>query len=423
MPVRSLYLQEQWGIDMLDNGLDQCLKCTICNTACPVAGENPSFPGPKYAGPELARLIRGHQPPTENVLDYCSNCRLCELACPSGVPITELIRTNKQAAYRHKGLPLTNRLFARVDQLGRVAAAVAPLSNAMARARWVRPLFTRLGISNGRPLPVYHRQTFKAWFSKRPVRPAPKKIAYFVGCYANYNEPEVAKATVEILEHNGYQVLVPEQRCCGLPALANGDVEKARRDALFNLEQFVPLVEQGYEIVTACPSCALTLKRDYPETLKDRAAAKLSKHVWELGEFLRDLAEDGGLRTDFGKVQSHLAYHLPCHTRSQSMGEPWADVLAQVPGLQVEALDAGCCGLSGTYGFKARHYDTSMAIGQRVFAAVNAVNPDAVVTECGTCALQINHGTGAKVVHPAILMREAYGRRESQGGKDAITDE
>jgi len=406
---------------MVGNALDQCLKCTICNTACPVAGVDPSFPGPKYAGPELGRLIRGPEPPADNVLDYCSNCRSCELACPSGVPITSLIRANKAAAYRHKRLPLANRLFARVDQLGRVAAVAAPLSNAVARARWAQPVLARLGISNGRPLPAYHRQTFRAWFSKRPVRPAPKRIAYFVGCYANYNDPDVAKATVAVLEHNGYQVLVPEQRCCGLPALANGDEEQARKNAVFNLGQFLPLVEQGYEIVTACPSCALTLKRDYPELLDNPDATELSRHVWELGEFLRRLAEEGELQSDFGKVPGRLAYHLPCHTRSQGMGEPWTDVLGQVPGLKVDALDAGCCGLSGTYGFKAGHYETSMAVGQRVFEAVNSVRPDAVVTECGTCALQINHGTGVKVVHPAILLREAYSRRGPRGGEDAAT--
>jgi glycerol-3-phosphate dehydrogenase subunit C len=138
------------------------------------------------------------------------------------------------------------------------------------------------------------------------------------------------------------------------------------------------------------------------------AAGKIASNTFDLAELLMALADAGELNTNFQHIALRLAYHAPCHQRSQGIGRPWYHLLRMIPGVSVEDLDAGCCGMSGTYGFKEEKYSASMEIGELLFSTIRAAQPQMVATECATCQMQIEHGTSFKAIHPAEILLQAY---------------
>lgn len=235
-----------------------------------------------------------------------------------------------------------------------------------------------------------------------------KKIAYFAGCTANYSEPEIGKATIMVLERNGFHPVFPEQSCCAVPQLNYGDIPSFFRHAEANVRS---LAEADCDIVTACTSCALTIKRDYPRMLKSQEAKAVAARTYDIMEYLVMLNADGVLNAVFRSVNLNLAYHAPCHLKALGL-ELITDrlkLLRLIPGISVSRVDRGCCGMAGTFGLKKSNYALSMDIGQTLFAEMKRLAPDRVITECPGCKMQIVHGTGITVTHPILIVKEAYG--------------
>jgi glycerol-3-phosphate dehydrogenase subunit C len=199
-----------------------------------------------------------------------------------------------------------------------------------------------------------------------------------------------------------------------VPAIANGDAELARLLGRANTLRLAGHVDRGMSIVTACSSCGHALKTGFNGLLegdKELAAAvrKVTSNSFDLGEFLMMQSDRGQLNIGFQQTDLRLAYHAPCHQKSQGMGRPWYHLLQQIPGVVVEDLNAGCCGMSGTYGFKQEKYEVSMAIAEDLFKSIEAAHPQAAVTECATCQMQIEHGAKVKAIHPVEILLQAYG--------------
>jgi glycerol-3-phosphate dehydrogenase subunit C len=315
--------------------------------------------------------------------------------------------------YRRRRIPWRNYLLARPELLGRWGSPLAPLANGLLGSRTVRLLLERLlGIHRAAPLPRFSFVTFRGWYGafhrERRLRSA-KRVAYFYGCAANYYEPHVAQATLAVLEHNGYEVLLPAQSCCGLPLLSNGDFEAARRSAHHNLAALVEYARAGYAIVGSSTSCMLALKSDYRHILGvDAPAARLvAEQSYDLCEFLGELAEAGELKTDFSPIPATLPYHTPCQLRLHRMGLPALDLLALIPGLTLRQVQAACCGIAGTYGYKQEKYEIGLAVGRPLFAQVCGAR--LALCDSETCRWQIGHATGVKVAHPVEVLAQAYG--------------
>jgi glycerol-3-phosphate dehydrogenase subunit C len=175
-------------------------------------------------------------------------------------------------------------------------------------------------------------------------------------------------------------------------------------------------VDAGMRVVTACSSCGYMLKTGFGGLLKDDkelagAVQKIASSTLDVGELLMAQSDAGKLNTDFQPANLRLAYHAPCHQKAQGIGRPWYHLLRQIPGVTIEDLDAGCCGMSGTYGFKQEKYEVSMAIGQELFDGIRAAQPQMVATECATCQMQIEHGTTLKAIHPVEVLLQAYDGR------------
>ena len=237
------------------------------------------------------------------------------------------------------------------------------------------------------------------------------QVLYFHGCSTQYYEPHVGKAAVAILERNGIEVILPKQNCCGLPIISQGDFDGARKYAYSNLRKLAPWVRQGYLIVGTSTSCTLTLKHDYQAILDmhDEETRLVAEHTYDICEFLRLLWERGELDTDFAPIEATLPYHAPCQLKAHGMGRPAFDLMSLIPGLSVIEMDADCCGIAGTYGYKHEKYDIAMAVGSSLFDQIRAAGSDIAICDSETCRWQITHGTGLPAVHPVEVLAQAYG--------------
>jgi glycerol-3-phosphate dehydrogenase subunit C len=404
--------------DSVDTSLDQCIKCNICTSYCPFAEATDKFPGPKYVGPQAQRFREGGQAHSPDIsVDYCSACRVCNEVCPTGVRIAEINARAKAQIAQDRGIPLRNRLLGRNEMLGKIGSISPRLANLGMHNAFSRYMAEKvMGIARHAPIPRWSTTgTFGAWLrrTKADRLRSNKKVVYFHGCSTNYYEPHVGKAAVAVLEHLGYEVVVPPQNCCGLPMLNNGEFPGAEKLYRANLRKLKPYVEAGLPIVGTSTSCVLTLQEEAPELLDihEPAAHDLTMATWDISDWLRDLYEQGDLPTDFRELPGVLPYHSPCQQRAHRVGKPALELMSLIPGLDVRESKARCCGLAGTYGYKVEKYDISMKVGQEVFSFVEAQGEDVrwVASDSEICRWQINHGTGQPSRHPVEILAAGYG--------------
>ncbi|AFK19307.1 anaerobic glycerol-3-phosphate dehydrogenase subunit C [Haloferax mediterranei ATCC 33500] len=397
-------------------GADNCYKCTACDVSCPVAEVDDEFPGPKFQGPEQWRLKRKDDEPVDDSIMSCSNCMRCDDACPSGVPLSQMHNTAR-GEYVEKEMDklsreyIRNRILANYGTLAQLGSMFPRLTNAMMGNSLVQMVNEKvLGITSERDFPAFATQTFREWWNERggpKVRSEEKRVAYFHGCYSNYNTPEVGKAMVRVFESFGYEVVVPKQRCSGTPMFANGMLEDAKRAAGINVENFSGLLNEGYDVIASCTSCSMSLRQEYPELFDIDGIKDVSEHTYEALEYLRihENLEDE-LREVSVDDQS-FAYHAPCHARNQGLDRQSVELFRELDGVEIEDVGDSCSGISGTYGWKEEKYDKSMQIAADMFDHMEHAQGDVGMTECPTCSMQMEHGTGYDIKHPLQLLEEA----------------
>ncbi len=396
-----------------EHSVEACTKCTACNTVCPVARTTEIFRGPKFLGPESERYRDQHEATVTAGLDLCSGCKLCEVSCPSQVSIQEYIRRAQNKGAREKGRTLRDWLLGHTRLLSRFGSLTAPLANFGNRNPLFRLLMERfVGIHRRRPLPRYQWVTFEGWFKRhaRPTTATRRTVAYFYGCWVDFNERRLGQQVVAVLERNGIEVIVPRQQCCGIPAVVNSNTDLARKYGVENVRRLSAL-PAGVDIIASSTSCGLMLKHDYAHLLEIPGAEEVGSRVYDICEYLWMLHEAGELDVDFQPVETRVLYHAPCHLKSHGIGYPAMRLLRLIPGVRVEEVDEGCCGISGTYGVKVEKYALSMKIGSRLFEAVKAAGSDSVLADCETCRMQVEHGAGSRSAHPIDILARAYGYR------------
>jgi Fe-S oxidoreductase len=194
-----------------------------------------------------------------------------------------------------------------------------------------------------------------------------------------------------------------------MPMMANDNFHGALNNALYNIKSFAEVINKGYDLVTACPSCSLMIKRGYLSLRGvDIEAAKLvSDHLWYISDYLWPLIQEGKLTLSPERMRTDIFYHTPCHLKNQGKPEASLRLLKSIPGVFIKGVSLTCCGMGGTYGFKKEHYEVSKQIGNKVFDDIRHAQPARIVTDCGMCQAQIEDSTGFSVVHPMVLLREA----------------
>jgi glycerol-3-phosphate dehydrogenase subunit C len=400
--------------ELMRDSLDHCVKCTICETACPVSNVSPLFPGPKYAGPQSERYRIADEPSVDLSVDYCSGCGICSQVCPQGVKIAEINSQARNKLKRQKGVPLRDRIITRPTWLGRLGTPTAPIANFTLGFKPARILAEKtLGVHRDAPAPKFAGRRFSKWARGRTGAKTGRKIVYFHGCGTEYYEPWEGEKVVQILEHNGFEVIVPKQDCCGLPLQSSGLFDDARKVVLRLARNLAAHVrDEDTIIVGNATSCTLMLKREAREILSledDPALKRVSERTYDICELLLELHDRGELKTDFAAVNETIAYHAPCQQQGHWVGKPALDLLALIPGLDVREMDARCCGIAGTYGLKAEKYDIAMAVGRDLFDQVAASGASTVACDSETCRWQIAHGTQRPAAHPIEYLHRAYG--------------
>jgi glycerol-3-phosphate dehydrogenase subunit C len=363
------------------------------------------------------------------VVDQCYLCDLCYMTkCPYvpphewNVDFPHLMLRAKAARFRKQGAPFRDKLLSSTDAIGRLAAipVVAQTVNAVNGNRIARSLMDKtLGVHRDRKLPPYSPEKFRtgaAAATAHPVRDGqrtPGKVAIFATCYINYNEPGIGHDLVKLLDHNQIpHVLVEKEACCGMPKLELGDLDSVERLKATNIPSLARLARDGYAILTAVPSCTLMFRQELPLLFPDDAEVRaVADAMFEPFEYFVLRNKDGLLKTDFQKGLGKVAYHIPCHTRVQNIGQKTREMLQKIPGTEVHTIER-CSGHDGTWGVKTEFFASSMKIARPVARAAAEAEPDYVSSDCAMAArhiLQAMGETHARKEHPLTLMRMAYG--------------
>lgn len=392
---------------------DKCTACTICITACPVTAATRKFRGPKMTGPALTRL-RKLVSDDDPMLDYCSNCKTCDLVCPSGVPISTLNMMAKNEYYKtHPRKSPADDMLAHSEKMGKLITSV-PLASTFANLGMTIGksvgMLGAMGISSNAKMPSYASESFISKFKKIKQTSYQRKVVFFSGCFINYNQPEVGVDLVKVYQKNEIEVAIDENFvCCGSPMVAGGYIDDARVNAAKNAKLLKAWVDKGYDIITACTSCGLMLKQEYQELFDFEGMSEYAEHMYDSVEYLAKLHDEGEFNTEFANDSTEYIYHAPCHLKVQAIGRPSMELLPLVPGIKIQEADAGCCGISGSYGFKADKNPIAMKVGAKLFGKIKDSHAELGVCECGTCRLQMENGSGVPAIHPLTVLRKAYG--------------
>jgi glycerol-3-phosphate dehydrogenase subunit C len=444
--------------------MNYCRQCDACRTLLDYSC---------LVFPELFRLVdqweKTKEEPTTDELRHLVNlCNFCAL-CPCLELRSALIQAKTEFMERY-GIPFKIKALENMEMIGKVGGAVPQLSNLLLRNGLTRGVIEKtVGIHEDRRFPRFPQESFSKWIKRRkkylhPNHDKKKKVAYFAGCTARYLFPEVAKSAVEVLERNGIEVYYPEQQCCGMPSLLEGDRELTQEFARFNVPRLLEAVKAGYDIVCSCPTCGYLIKhvlregayysaeyldsdtsedgrlyievpklgartckgegafyhlpKIFREALRDEGyfssfkpaeRIMIAESTYDMGEYLRQLDEEGQLDTGFGPVRLRAAYYPPCHLREQKIGKPYLELLEMIPELLVEPVEGlYCCGNAGIMGFKEEFHNRSIRIGSSLVGQLRGLDPEAIATDCLSCRIQFNQMTGYKILHPVEIMRLSY---------------
>jgi len=397
---------------------DICNGCRRCYNLCPSFNDLFARLDQDSVDGEAERLGGGD---FRSVTDLCYQCKLCFNHCPYTPPhrweidFPRLMLRSKAVQVRRVGQSLQDRFLGHADLIGRLGSLFAPLANWANRnpfCRWI--MEKAVGIHQDRLLPVYASETFRQWFDRRGSNAGQRdkrRVALFYTCSVNFNEPEVGKACVKVLEKNGIHVACPEQRCCGMPFLDGGDIEATRRGAEANVASLDALAQKGHDIVVPGPTCSYMLKREYPMLLKGDAVERVAARTFDICEYLMALHGEGRLDTCFVQGAGRVAYQIPCHLRAQNMGHKSSDLMQLIPGTTVHLVER-CSAIDGTWGLKRQYYDLSLKVAEPLLREIRESQPDRIVSDCPLAGLQISQGLGKKTLHPIQILERAYGLEE-----------
>jgi len=335
------------------------------------------------------------------VVDECFLCDLCyQVKCPYvpphewNVDFPHLMLRAKAIQFNKGERKLSHKLISNTTFSGKLASlpVINQVVNKSAKSSAMRKVASKmLDIHPDAHLPEFHR---------------------IATCYCNFNEPGIGEDLVAVFEHNGIPVrLTEKESCCGMPKLEQGDLKTVQKYKEKNIPQLVKLIDEGWDIVAAVPSCVLMFKQELPLMFPDdEDVLKVKKHIFDPFEYLLHRHKAELLRTEFHQPLGTVAWHVPCHQRVQNIGPKTKQVLSLVPGTEINAIER-CSGHDGTYGVRNDSYAKSQKIARPVVTRAKKMEADYLVSDCPMAATQIADGLELKhsETNPLSLLRKAYG--------------
>ena len=280
----------------------------------------------------------------------------------------------------------------------------------------IRSMLDLMGLAKNSPMPNFANRSFQSQFQRLKQEDSQKSVVFFPGCYINYYDPGTGFDLIWLLRKAGYKVIVPQDFvCCGLPLISNGFGQDAKQNASQNAKIIAKLNQKELPVLTACPSCRLMLSRELKDFFPEISEASGPLKILDAEAFLLSLIRAGELPISSKQAQQanfSAIYHAPCHLRAQGEGLPALELLNELPNLDIIEANAGCCGISGSYGFKKEKYAISQLVGHNLFQTIKESGKPMVLSECGTCRLQIGAATKLPTIHPLSLLRAALEGRQ-----------
>lgn len=336
----------------------------------------------------------------EEVLDLCLECRACKAECPVGVDMARFKSEFLARQYATSGVPLEAKLLGNVRKIAEAGSRFPALMNRVSRSLPARAVNELLfGIDSRRTLPALSSRTLEAQCGDDGAG----EVYLFKDTFTNYYDPEIGLAIRTVLQATGARVGLAPNHCCGRPLISKGLLGEAREQARRNTEALYPLAAAGKTIVFAEPSCLSAVREDAPSLLRGEEQAR-AKVVAGACVLFEEYA--AGLPLPLREGPKRVLLHGHCHQKSMGLVPAAKKLLEKIPGAAVVDLDAGCCGMAGSFGYSKDHYELSRQIAERkLMPQVRAAGPDDVVVAAGTsCRHQIHDFAGAEAVHPAILL-------------------
>lgn len=359
-----------------------------------------------------------------SAMDLCVSCKGCKRECPTGVDMARM-KTEFLHHYRERhGLPLREKIFAYLPRIASRYRHLAPLINLRDRIPGLPWLSEKvLGLTAKRALPVWRRDHFKPIVEDAVVAKDEKEVVLLVDTFNGCFESENATAAMAVLSAAGYHVHCPSAvdkkrpLCCGRTFFSNGLLEEAKVEAGRMLEALKPFVERGVPIVGLEPSCLLTLRDEYLALIPGEETAALARQAMLFEEFLWQAKEKGELNLQLQTLpQQQALVHGHCHQRAFAAMSSVEKVLGLIPGLEVSVIETSCCGMAGSFGYEAEHYEISMEMANlNLLPAIENVSDDALIVADGTsCRSQIKHGAQREALHVARVLQMALATKEAE---------
>ena len=354
----------------------------------------------------------------KEVYDLCLSCKGCKNECPSNVDVSKLKAEFLQHYYDANGVPIRSRLIANFARLSGLASLVPWAWNGVLGTPSLRRIANRVvGFHPDRTMPLLEKTTLKSWWKKRRKEKGTNQSAIplllFCDEFTNYNDVETGQKAIQLFERLGYKVIIPEHGESGRAALSKGMLKNAKTLAEKNVRLLKDVVTAETPLVGLEPSAILTFRDEYPD-LVDESMLADAKHLAEntltFEEFITHEIEAGRIRPEqFTDETRLIKLHGHCQQKAVSSLVPGKKALSLPRNYTVQLIPSGCCGMAGSFGYEAEHYDVSMQIGELVLFPTVRQQPDEVIIAApGTsCRHQIKDGTARKAKHPAEILFEA----------------
>ncbi|MEJ2383222.1 MAG: heterodisulfide reductase-related iron-sulfur binding cluster [Xanthomonadales bacterium] len=364
------------------------------------------------------------------VVDQCYMCDLCyQTKCPYVPPhewnldFPHVMLRAKAVQFKKGERRISHKLLSNTKIQAAVATlpVVSNVVNASNRSKPVRKVMEKvMDLHPDAHLPEFHSSTLrKREGGRTPLAaeakaagPTRGKVALFATCYCNANTPGIGQDLIRVFEHNGIPVrLTDKEECCGMPKLEQGDLDTVEKYARKNIPELVRLIDEGWDLVAAIPSCVLMFKQELPLMFPDDAdVQKIKQHIFDPFEYLMHRHKAGLFNEQFKQPLGKVVWQVPCHQRVQNIGPKTRDVLALVPDTTVEMIER-CSGHDGTYGVRSDTFEKSQKIARPVVSRVKRMEPDYLVSDCPMAATQIanNLALPNEESNPLTLLRKAYG--------------
>ena len=429
-------------VDGMRGAADRCMNIGLCRKSttgamCPsyiaTREEEDSTRGRANAlvkalsEPDPKAALAGER--LHEVLDLCLMCKACKAECPLGVDMAKLKSETLYHYNEEHGTPLRSRIFGSIRFLNRIGSASAPLSNIPGKIPVLRKAMERtVGIAHQRPLPTFRFMNLIRWYrrdGKMSTTPVTQGTVNFMAdSFTSFSEPHIGQAAIRLLQDSGWDVQLASSGCCGRSALSKGMVDEATAKAKAMAKDLTENTVLNSPIVGCEPSCLYTLRDEHTTMLPDDPNVKLvAARVQQVEELLAVAIDEGRLvlSPDSWLTGRKILYQGHCHQKAEVGTAATVALLKKIPGVQVLDLDAGCCGMAGSFGYEKEHYDISMKVGSdRLFPAINAEDENTIIAATGTsCREQIFHGTERSAWHPLELIQEAL---VASNGKERNAD-